>query len=1336
MLLPDTSEQWSQEQLEEKRREWERQQQLARAERIAREMPAAERDRHYRWILSQLDLHPQDRQDLIRRGYTDDQIQRAGHKSVEQWQKLPGKLPPNLPGVNSRGDGLISHTAGYLCPIVDVDGLIVGFQVRKRHLAPDDNQRYYFLSQNGSIRIGDQVPLAIFKPIERKADYYGLAEGVGCKAFLTCDRLGVPAVGAAGGNWASSAVHLKDSLQKLGAKLGDKLVLFADAGSPKNPSVLRQYKRAISELRQQGYQPLVAWWEQLDKTHPDIDELESIEAIKFIEPKEFFDIASHAKQQAGKHEKFRQERHPHEYIPIPGGETKFRIKRRKDDLQKFLASFPALAEKDGQQWLELRKFTPDETVNSEYFYHNPPEEGEGLGVNSGLGTGKSYFTNEHYIQEDDGAIFLGNRNTVIEQFVENAKERHNLSWYLIQQDLKAGGRDELCLIKDPQSKIISCIDSILYIQPQDAVGKKCVFDEVESTFKHLNYSTTAVSYRRQHCKERLAEVTSEAHSILLCDGNLKDITVRYAEQLSGKKIKKVKNLYTGNRGKVTYYVGSEQFKKNEKTSKWESVERRLNDYSLLLSTMMKDPDPFIVGADSQEQLETWDRKLKAQGRKTFRLDGTTSNTPESKKFIRNPAQYIYEHGIDVVLYSPSADQGLSIDMKVQLENTTAYLSGYFKRGYFFFLGVVLTDTQIQFLGRLRDGGCHLHVFCQVKHKDANSINKGLLSEGIQDFFIDFARDCASLSLSEIDEENRSLKVVELAHKLIQKSNDVHYKYECQLLAMAYFEQNNLRNCLEYAMREAGWQVEVVTGSKISTKELDEIKAAIRTERAEKILVAAPLSAKEAQDIQRQGIAKEEDKPKLARHKLLERIPGIETKTITEKKIIRVPVSDLTTEKTLQNLAVSEAESLSTQGFNPVHTCPGNSINNQGRCGQAEAVGSATDPSEPTGTDAFIEVEQEVTRSVFDADFIKRVKFQDRRLISRLEGQFLLRNPHIAKRAQQKKWQKKLALFQDETEVDGVKRINLTTYKSPWLKINTLLEMGVGYFLQPESTWTQNTPEAIAFWERGKDPKIARRIGLEVGESDVCQYIGRVLNLYECQTEGEKTTLPTGKRLRQYRPEPLDPICQAIYECVEAKVLASMAQEEPLLDWEKIIEKSPSVGAESPSPQGLNPVHTCPNNSINSQGTCGQTEGVGSELEQLVEALPFAESLEDFASVIEGSPLEAVEDAIAVSGDQPRRQQLTAWYEAIQQLASGEISQQQWEAIAAHSSPAWHEKAKAYGELLLEGIAFGLETLKALVQPWSQFERLAAIFKAEEMCPQAMEKLHQIEPSWADLCVAW
>jgi hypothetical protein len=74
----------------------------------------------------------------------------------------------------------------------------------------------------------------------------------------------------------------------------------------------------------------------------------------------------------------------------------------------------------------------------------------------------------------------------------------------------------------------------------------------------------------------------------------------------------------------------------------------------------------------------------------------------------------------------------------------------------------------------------------------------------------------------------------------------------------------------------------------------------------------------------------------------------------------------------------------------------------------------------------------------------------------------------------------------------------------------------------------------------------------------------------------------------------------------------------------------------------------------------------SELEELIEALPFAQSPEDFVSVIEGSPLESVEDAIALQDTQPRRIQLQGWLDA---LAVRET------AIAAQSPQAEAESIK-------------------------------------------------------------
>jgi hypothetical protein len=132
-------------------------------------------------------------------------------------------------------------------------------------------------------------------------------------------------------------------------------------------------------------------------------------------------------------------------------------------------------------------------------------------------------------------------------------------------------------------------------------------------------------------------------------------------------------------------------------------------------------------------------------------------------------------------------------------------------------------------------------------------------------------------------------------------------------------------------------------------------------------------------------------------------------------------------------------------------------------------------------------------------------------------------------------------------------------------------------------------------------------------------------------------------VRQYRLKSLDPISQAIYDCVEAKVLAAVGEDETVLDWAGIIEKTPSTEAEPTSQQGVEAVHNPSSESINHQGVCGQIRGHKSELELLVEALPFCETPEDFAAVVEDSPLEMVEDAIVLQDSQPRRQQLRQWW---------------------------------------------------------------------------------------------
>ena len=169
-----------------------------------------ERDKLYRRMLAPLTLCKEDRQDLTRRGFTNEQITRSGFKSVDQWQKLQGQYSHLLPGVNITGDGLNTQ-GGYLCPVRNADGLIVGIQVRLRTVTGDESKsqdkksargegRYRWLTSKTKKRPHGQsphlypqgkkeLPLAVHYPLAIKKPQIGICEGTGAK-ILSVPTLG------------------------------------------------------------------------------------------------------------------------------------------------------------------------------------------------------------------------------------------------------------------------------------------------------------------------------------------------------------------------------------------------------------------------------------------------------------------------------------------------------------------------------------------------------------------------------------------------------------------------------------------------------------------------------------------------------------------------------------------------------------------------------------------------------------------------------------------------------------------------------------------------------------------------------------------------------------------------------------------------------------------------------------------------------------------------------------------------------------------------------------------------------------------------------------------
>ena len=265
----------------EQREEWIRQRQVEREarlkaekERRAKLLSEVERDIEIRKLLNQLPLKAHHRQDLKRRGLTPKQIKSGMFRSVEQWQKLSEPVSYRLAGVSISGRSLITQ-AGYICPIWNENGLIIGWQLRVDNT--DDGGKYRWPTSNTRKRPNGPtahlqngaLPLTIH--IVKGDKNLRLAEGV-LKPYVGHCRRNQTYIGAAGGQFNQSKELLKRYIKHLSP---EKIILTPDAGSRANKNVLRQYRKIANLLKSWRKELWVEDWGQGDhKDNFDVDEIE------------------------------------------------------------------------------------------------------------------------------------------------------------------------------------------------------------------------------------------------------------------------------------------------------------------------------------------------------------------------------------------------------------------------------------------------------------------------------------------------------------------------------------------------------------------------------------------------------------------------------------------------------------------------------------------------------------------------------------------------------------------------------------------------------------------------------------------------------------------------------------------------------------------------------------------------------------------------------------------------------------------------------------------------------------------------------------------------------
>jgi hypothetical protein len=1291
----DNSQEWSDQQRQEwKARNPQRQQQQAKndEERRERSLKAEERDRQYQKIFSQLTLHPDDKADLVRRGFTNEQIELSGFKSVERYQNLQSRFSELLPGIASDGIKLIVPNAGYLCPIRNIDNLIVGCQIRLRALSTGENSRYRWLSSKAhtlhfypdGCKSDGELPLAIFKP-EGKPEGIALAEGTGAKPLLVSQRLNKIVIGAAGGQWASSPLTFRNSLDRLAQEIGKikPITLYPDAGDIQNRLVMNRWKQVATLLQKWGWSVRFAWWGQVDKSHPDIDELTNYKLIRYIRPKKFLAISP-----TQQNNKAKTEEKPSQSSKPQSSESDFN-------------------QKSWDMWRASHLFTPNTPIiNSRFFHTKLPDPGTLLGILSGLGTGKTYWLLNTLINSlpDKGFLSIGYRNGLLLQFCSQAK-----NWYHLQQDLK-GQQDEI-LIRDENSKIACCIDSLIHFKPEDFDGRVVILDEIESIVTHLLRSNTAVVYFRERIEELFVELLNRADRIICLDGHLTDMTIDYLQslQVNPKKLITIQNQYKGNRGEVEFYLGSED----------SEGQLRVNDYSPIFQAITNNQKCLAIGSDSQTQIESLDKILTEQGRKTLRLDSTTSTQNWVPIFLKNPSAYIHLHQIEVFLYSPSAEAGLNIDIQ-----------DYFSDIYFLFYGVITTKPQLQMLGRIRDSGAKLHVYCKKIGLPSESVSKSSCPEKLEQEFKNYFLNCALASFNGVDKQDLAL---DFALKLVNFSADKHFEHETRLIALENHERANLRACLREALEHSGYKVKDVTSEKSDISELKGCSDEIKEIRASAIYSANDISTEEANKKASQFGITADEKAEIALRRLKDRLPGIESATYIE----RIPVTPL--QPTIEPSVTESSES--------------------DKPGEDESTKDNTQVDEPATTDSDTAqsppVEyKEVEKPVLSSEFIRQVMFDKKPLISQIESHWLLSHPDIAKELQQNKWLKRFKIFTDPEKPDWSKKMNLTNYKSHWLKINGLLEMGIMHFLQPDACWNQESPEVIDFWNKGKDPKFARALRMTVGKSKPCEYLGRHLNSLGIKT---KSTYDKKKKLRTYKIDSewlKNPARNAIYEAAGRKFEKFLDKDRAVVDWsvieKAVIQSDQSVEVGSPSANFVNknqegdPVIPLSQIATEAPSTAAV---VPTDTQFCLEALARLEA-PDHPSISTQEELVALFNELETRSEKcSERLPNNFWKRAA--LAVGSINEsferdvtQSGQCVEMGSPSANFVNKNQEGDplqlemenglekglrLLKEAINHGAETIKAVLSRWSLRERRSTLLQLQRESEEVFHHLILIAP---------
>jgi hypothetical protein len=814
------------------REEWVKNQQLkqqallsAENQRRAESLPALERDIAARAILAQLSLNEIDRKDLVKRGFTRQQIEEIGFKSVEKFQRLREPVNPRFPGVNIQGNRLNNGSiGGILIPLYTVTGEIVAFQVRNRE---QSKSRYRWLSSvwekgrdNGaspSLPNGEN-PLTFSYPqllgVEPVLNSIGFAEGTGAKPNLTATRMGQQVIGAAGGQWLSSPELLLDGLSRWRASVID---LYLDGEDPQKPQVIRRWVNLYHQLLEWGYKPRFMY------SGRDIDELEDLLLLREIDldDLEYLLGETHAE---GTSARF----HPLVSSKLPPPPPVVSLARKL--------------------YQKSKRFTPNQIQSNRFLKWEIPETGLEntlVGIKSALGTGKTEVLKalgawaRKYGLE---LIFIGYRNNLLRQTCDRIPDLYHV-----------GDEDKVFLDSDYHKAI--CHHSAGLIDPSQMANKIVILDECVSDLSDMLTSKLTAGRRKDGTDSRqvrlahIEELIKHSHGVVALDAYLSDTELDFLRKLrSFDFVHKLENIY---RNQMNVRIV------NQKST----LTRAILDDALTGTNL-------LITATTQKHCENLEKSLIRIGipeTNICRIDGTTDRDDTVGLFFRNPKAYLEEYRPQIVILSPTAESGISID-----------LAGYFTTHYHFHLGNLGILSGLQFLGRYRDFSAPRVIYCERQGRihDGNSSS---FTKWVKDEFDRQVHEDMDLVFMLLDKgaADEAMKILtSYANK-----EDLWLKLAHQYKANLNEEMKHLRELFVEAMVADGYTVSIDPEDIDGCDDTDDLMGRVEVERrvvqSRRIYDAPDITRLEYEAIRNNPSANELDRVLASKYYLTQQqLPGI------------------------------------------------------------------------------------------------------------------------------------------------------------------------------------------------------------------------------------------------------------------------------------------------------------------------------------------------------------------------------------------------------------------------------------------------------------------------------